>query len=135
LAVGKIGVLGGLAQRLFLGLLQRRGGAFMEARRISAVRPEHAGEERRRHLVVLGVGRLGMFGDGAAGHHAGERGVALRGLRGKPRRRARAQPPDRGANDEVGQRHAFGGADDGRDEAHVTAPFCGGNGKKALVRD
>ena len=78
--------------------------------------PEHVGEERRRHLVVLGVGRVGVFGDGARRHLVGERGIASALPRGEPCRGARAQPLDRGADHEVGQRHPFGGADDRGDE-------------------
>jgi len=36
------------------------------------------GEERGRHLVVLRIRGIGMFGNGARGHLAGERGVAGR---------------------------------------------------------
>ena len=92
-------------------------------------------EERRRHFVMLGIGGVGMFGDGAYRHLLRERGIVLGIAAGKPRRRARTQPLDRGADHEIGQRHPFGGADDPGYEAHVTTPFCGGSGKKALVRD
>ena len=56
-------------------------------------------------------------------HLAGERRVALGAAAGQPRCGARAQPLDRGANDDVRQRHPFGGADDPGNEAHVTTPF------------
>ena len=36
---------------------------------------------------------------------------------------------DRGADDDVGQRHPLGGADDRGDEAHGITPCCDGNGK------
>ena len=48
---------------------------------------------------MLGIGRLGMFGNGAAGYFGGERGIAFRTAGEKPHRRARAQPLDSGAND------------------------------------
>jgi len=44
-------------------------------------------------------------------------------MAGEPGRGARAQPVDRGADDDIRQRHALGGADDRRHEAHVTTPF------------
>ncbi len=84
---------------------------------------------------MLGVGRIGMFGDGARRHLVGKRGIAFRVAAGEPRRGARAQPLDGGADHEIGQRHPFGGADDSGDDAHVTTPFCGGSGKNMLVRD
>ena len=65
-------MLDGLAQRLFLGLLQRRCRLLVEAGRIFPVRPEHLCEEGRRHLVMLGVGVVGVFGDGARRHFVGE---------------------------------------------------------------
>ena len=135
MGVPKIGAFDGLPQRLLLGLLQRRGGVFIEARRVFAVRPEHKGEKGRRNLVMLGIGRFVMFGDGAASHFAGERGIAFRAAGGEPRRRARTHTLDGGANDGVGQRHPFGGADDRGNQAHVTTSFCGGIGKNTLVRD
>ena len=83
---------------------------------------------------MLGIGRLGMFGDGAAGHFAGERGIAFRAAGGEPRRRARTHRRDGGANDDVRQRHPFS-ADDGGNQAYVTTSSCGGIGKNTLVRD
>ncbi len=135
MAVGEIGVLDGLAQRFFLGLLQRGLRLLVETRGVFAVRAEHAGEERRRHLIMLGVGGIGMFGDGARRHLVGKRGIAFRVAAGEPCCGARTQPLDRGAHHEIGQRHPFGGADDGGDDAHATPSFCGGSGKNMLVRD
>ena len=48
------------------------------------------------------------------------------------------EPVDGGADDDVGQRHALGGADDGGNEAHVTTPSSLGGQlrkKNRLVRD
>src|SRR3984893_16808643 len=74
------------------------------------------------------MGPAGVSGDGAGCRFAGKGGVAFRIAAGQARRGARAQPLDRGANDEVRQRHPLGGADDPGYEAHVTTPFCGGSG-------
>src|SRR5258707_7874754 len=74
-------------------------------------------EECRRHFVVLGVGLVGVFGDGTCRYFV------------------RKQPLDGGADDDVRQRHPFGGADDHGYEAHVTTPLCGGSGKNMLVRN
>ena len=128
-------MLDGLPQRLLLGLLQRRFRLLVEARRIFPVRAQHFCEERLRHLVMLGVGLVGVFGDVARGHFVGEGGVALGIAAGKPCGGARAQPLDRGADHDVGQRHALGGADNRGNETHQIAPFCGGKGKNMLVRD
>src|SRR5262249_41673745 len=46
----------------------------------------------------------------------------LRTAAREPHRRARAKPVDGGADDDIGQRHALGGVDDGRHEAHAV-PF------------
>src|SRR5258707_1040154 len=64
-----------------------------------------------------------------------KRPIAFGAPGGELRRRARAQPLDAGANDDVRQRHPFGSADDRGNEAHVTTSFCGGIGKNTLVRD
>ena len=106
----------------------------VEAAGVFQLRAQHL-EEGRRHLVVLGVGRVGVVGDRMARHLAGEGGVGL----GAPRRALRAvrdqQPMDRGADDGVGQRRALEGAEGGGDEAHAAAPgSCGGRGKKTEVR-
>jgi len=82
----------GLAQRVLFSRLQRGRSRLFEAGRIFALETEHRCEEGRWQLVVLGVGGIGMLGD----------------------RPQRAQPLDRNANDDVGRRHALGGADDGR---------------------
>ena len=107
---------------------------LVEAGGIFAVRAEHAAEERRRHLVMLGVGRLGMFGDGARRHACGERCVVCRRCRWQAAPPCASTSADRGADHEIGQRHPLGGADHLRHEAHVTAPLCGGSGKKSCVR-
>src|ERR1019366_272029 len=86
-------------------------------------------KECRRHLVMLGIGGIGMFGDGACRHLLRERGIVFRIAAGKPRRGARTQPLDRSTDHEIGQRHPFGGADYSGYEAHVTTPFCGGSGE------
>jgi hypothetical protein len=88
------------------------------------------GEEGGRHLAVPAVGCVCTFGDGAGSHLVGEQCVAVGGAAGKPRRGARAQPMDRGTNDEVGQRHPLGGADHRGDKAHGITPFCSSNRKK-----
>ena len=96
------------------------GRLLVEARGIFAVRAEHVREECRRHLVMLGIGGVGVFGDGARRHLAGERGVASRHRRSASRVAVREHSRwMRGADDDVRQRHAFGGADDRGDEAHV----------------
>src|ERR1700682_873331 len=123
LPVGEIGMFDGLAQRFLLGLLQRGGRLLVEARRIFAVGAEHAGEERRRHFVMLGVGLVGMFGDGTGRHLVDKPGIAFGIAGGEFCGGARAEPVDRGANDDIRQRHPFGGADDRGYEAHVTTPF------------
>jgi hypothetical protein len=105
-------MIDGLAQRLFLGLLQCRGCVAIETRRIFPVRPEHMREERRWHLVMLGVGGIGVFGDAARHHFAGKTCIAGCVAGRKPRHRARAEPADRGADHQIGQRHPFGGAYD-----------------------
>src|SRR5260370_9842758 len=116
-------MLDGLAQRFFLGLPQRGGRLPVEARRIFAIGAEHMGEERRRHFVMLDIGCVGMFANRTGRHLVGKPGVAFGIAGGEFGGGARAQPLDRGADDDVRQRHPFGGADDGRDEAHVTTPF------------
>ena len=80
-------------------------------------------EERSRHLGVPGVGLAGVFGIGARRHRIGEPGIAFGVPGGEPCGSARAQPVNRGADDDIGQRHPFGGADDGGREVHVTTPF------------
>ena len=87
---------------------------------------------------MLGVGGIGVLGDGMAGHLAGEGGVALAAAGGQLNGGPGAQPMDRGTDDDVRQRHPFGGADDGGDQAHAATPWFmyrpGGSGKNLLVR-
>ena len=87
-----------------------------------------------QHLVMLGVGRIGVLGDDAR-RFPGKARVAFRAAGRKPGRRARAQPLDRGANDDVWQQHPLGGADDRGNQAHAATPRRGGIGKNRLVRD
>src|SRR6202158_2370812 len=122
-------------RRLLLGVLQRRRRLLVEARRVFAVRPQYGSEECRRHLAMLGIGFGGVLGKGTCRHLVRKRGVAFRVAAGQPRRGARAQPLDGGANDDVRQRHPFGGADHSGNEVHVATPSCGGSGKNMLVRD
>ncbi len=72
MAIGETGVLDGLAQRFLLGLLQRGLRLLVEARGVFPVWAEHAGKEGRRHFIMLGVGRIGAFGNGACGHFTGK---------------------------------------------------------------
>lgn len=134
MAVLQVGMFDGLAQGFFLGLLQGGFRLLVEARRIFPVRSQQLCKKRLRHLVMLIVGLIGIFGDGARGHVIGEGGVALGIAAGQSRSGARAQPLDRGTDHDVGQRHAFGGADNRGNETHEIAAFCGGNGKNMLVR-
>src|SRR6202158_4722220 len=120
---------------LLLGVLQRRRRLLVEARRVFAVRAQYVSEECRRHLAMLGIGFGGVLGKGTCRHLVRKRGVAFRVAAGQPRRGARAQPLDGGANDDVRQRHPFGGADHSGNEVHVATPSCGGSGKNMLVRD
>jgi hypothetical protein len=94
-------MLDGLPQRLFLGLLQGRGRFLVEAGGIFAVRAEHVAEQRGRHLIMPAIGDVGVPGKGARGHLIGEQGVTSGIGEGEPRCRARTQPLDRGANDDV----------------------------------
>ena len=81
--------------------------------------PSTMGEERRRHLVVLRVGGVGVLGDRTRRHLRARRRRRFRHRALASRVAVRAQSQcDRGADDDVGQRHAFGGADDGGDKAH-----------------
>ena len=84
----QVGVLDGLPQGFLLGLLQRRFRLLVEARRIFPVRSQHLCKERLRHLVMLGVGLVGVFGDMARRHLVGEGGVAFGIAAGQPRRGA-----------------------------------------------
>ena len=88
----------GLAQGLLAGRIK--------AARIFAVRPQEQGEEFRRQLIMLAVGRIGMFGDSMLGHGAGKGGIGSR------RRHAGViggdHPPHPGADHEIRQGRAFG---------------------------
>ncbi len=108
LPIGELGMLDGLAQCFLLGLLQGRVLVLVEEARVFAVRSEHLCKERRRHLVVLRVGGIGVFGDRSRGHLARKGGVTRGAAIGELDRRTRAEPVDRGADDRVRQRHAFG---------------------------
>ena len=123
LAVGQFRMLDGLAQRLFLGLLQCRGRLLVEARGIFAVGTQYIREERGRQFIVLCIGGGGMFGNGASRHFTGKPRVAFGVAGGELRRGTRAELVDRAANDDIGQRHPLGGVDNPGDEAHVTVPL------------
>ncbi len=84
---------------------------------------------------MRGLGLAGVSGKGARCHFFRKQGVALRVAAGQPRRGARAQPLDGGADHEIRQRYPFSGADDPGCEAHVTTPVCDGSKKNRLVRD
>ena len=83
---------------------------------------------------MLRVRLVGIFCDGARGHFIGEGRVAAAIAGSELGGGARAQPIDAGADHSVGKRHALGGADDRRNQAHDVAPVCGGSGKNMLVR-
>ena len=134
LPIGKVSVRDGLAQRFFLSLLQRGFGLLVVTAGIFAVRTEHAGEECRGYFVMLGIGLVGVPGNGARCHFVRKQGVALRVGAGQPRRSARAQPLHGGADHEIRQRYPFGGADDLGCEAHVTTPVAMAAEKQAGAR-
>ena len=124
LAVGEIGVLDGLAQRLFLGLLQRGcrlpcrsrrnicGWARAPVRRTPPA-PRSAARWPRRCIRRW---------RGPPSRRRRQRRSSRITL-GKPRCGARAQAADRGADDRIRQRHPLGGADNGGDEIHVATPL------------
>jgi hypothetical protein len=60
------------------------------------------GEERRGHLGVPGVGLAGISGNSARRHRIGEPGIAFGVPGGEPCGGARAQPVNRGADDDMG---------------------------------
>jgi hypothetical protein len=103
------------------------------------VRTQHALEERRRHLVMLGIGGIRMFGNGPRRQGASECFIALRIAGGEARSRARAESMDRDADQKIRQRNALGAADHFGSDTHFAAlassASCGGSGKKTLVRD
>ena len=81
LAVSQIGVSGGLGQRRILGLGQGLGAGCEQAGGIFEPRTQHGLEEGGGEFVVLPIGRVGMLGDGALLHVAGEPGGgAFRGF-------------------------------------------------------
>jgi hypothetical protein len=125
----------GLAQRLFLRLLQRRRLITVEAGRVFAVRAEHLREEALRHFVMLAVGGVRVLGDRPQHHLSCEGGIVGCAVCGEAHCGARAQALDGGADHEVRQRHAFGSPDDRGHDAHAAIPSRGGNGKNMLVRD
>ena len=115
-SVGDIGMLDGLAQRFLFGLLQRGCRLHVEARRMFAVRPEHMGEERRRHLVSARALASSVDSAMARAAISSANQASLSALPvGKTRRGARTQPVDRGADDDVGQRHARSAVPDHRE--------------------
>ena len=68
---------------------------------------------------------IGVLCDRPPGHLARKGGVAFSAAVAEPDGGARAKPVDRGADERVRQRHAFGCLDNAGDEAHVTIPFWG----------
>jgi hypothetical protein len=71
---------------------------------------------------VLGVGGIGMLGDRPRRQRLDEGGI-IGDIGGcEPGRGARAEFMDHCSDHDVRQRHAFGGTDHGRNEAHRNAP-------------
>jgi hypothetical protein len=116
------GVIDGLAQRLFLRFLQSRSRRAIKTGRIFSVRPEHVAEEGRRHLVMLRIGHFRVFGDRARRHFPRKVGIACCIAGGEPRRGARTELMDRGADYKIRQRHPLGEADNPGSQAHPGSP-------------
>ena len=126
---------GGLGEAMLLGFGQGGVGVGIEGAGVFQLRAEARLEELGRHLVVLGVGRIRVLGDGAGRHLAGELRVGVRARFGELAAGVGDQELDGGLAHDVGERRAFEGVDGGGDETHdPEAGPLGGSGKKALTR-
>ena len=118
LPVSKAGVLGGRGERVFLGRGQILDAGAIEAAGIFQLRAQHLLKEGRRQLVVLFIGRGGVFGDGPGGHLLRKGGLGLgAGLAQLPPGVGHQQF-DGGPTHEVGRGRPFKGLDGRTDKAH-----------------
>ena len=107
LPVRQIGVSAGLQQGRDLGLVQRLRSRRIQAARIFQPFAQAQAEELWRQFVVLGVGGVGVFGDGAPGHFRGEGGFVVRAVLVQPPARLRHQAVDGRAGDDVRERRVL----------------------------
>ena len=132
-------MLAGLGQGAVFGVGEAVAG-LVQAGRIFLVGAKDEIEERRRHFVVLGVGFVGVHGDGEVAHVPGEQALAGRALGVQLAAGPGHQEADAEAGQSVGDRGALGRAGGRFREAHAGvlvgsgASLRGGRGKKGLTR-